>query len=159
MTNTHLNGSKPYKQSAGSGRVTLSCWRWCFTLCKMSLIILGYWRESGPGAALCQWVTSSEQGEWPLMRHSKIPAWCLIHSWPYFDPISPCNTHSHKQHASDLPAEESQKPRKIQWGVAICYDLLLSHLIDYGLLFHFRIVTRLCALSTTSSPCHRFPLS
>ena len=40
-----------------------------------------------------------------------------------------------------------------------CYDLSPSHLIDYGLLFHFRIVTRLCALSTTSSPCHRFPLS
>jgi len=63
VTNTHLNGSKPSKQNAGSGRVALSCWRWCFALCETFLIIPGYRHELGPGAALCQWVTSSEQGE------------------------------------------------------------------------------------------------
>ena len=63
VTNTHLNGSKPSKQNAGSGRVALSCWRWCFTLCETFLIIPGYRQELGPGAVLCQWVTSSEQGE------------------------------------------------------------------------------------------------
>lgn len=114
MTDSHLNGLKLWKQSVGSGRVALSCWRWCFTLRETSLKIAGYRRESRLGAAPCRWVTPSE-GEQPLKRHSKIPAWCLLTSTrprPYFDPISPRNTRRHKPRASDLSAEESQRLRK-----------------------------------------------
>ncbi|KAF8951654.1 hypothetical protein BDZ97DRAFT_1931961 [Flammula alnicola] len=52
-----------------------------------------------------------------LTRHLKMPASrtsISVRPQPYFDPISPRNTRSHKPRTSDLSTEESQKLRKIQ---------------------------------------------
>ena len=93
----------------------------------------------------------SRRPTWYIMKMSHNKGCGSFSSFPCFPPPPLTPSSQCQGFQVRITMQQGQ-----QWGC--CYDLLLSHLIDYGLLFHFCIVTRLCALSITSSPLHRFSL-